>query len=76
MCDMDRMNNNQIYLGTEIMQICQDMMNELQELCLQLGYNMTRDEIIEVIKARFHKRLDKLKLEIQPEWSEDETRKP
>lgn len=63
---MDKMNNEQLYLGTTIMQICQDMMNELQSLCLRLGTELSRDEIIEIVKVRFNHRLDALKLNAIP----------
>lgn len=61
------MNNNQLFLGSTIMQICQDMMNELQELCLKLGTELTREEVIEIVKVRFNQRLDALKLTLPPE---------
>lgn len=57
------MDKEQIYLGTTIMVICQDMMNELQGLCLKLGTELSREEIIEIVKVRFNQRLDALKLE-------------
>lgn len=61
------MNNDQLYLGSTIMQICQDMMNELQGLCLKLGTELTRVEVIEIVKVRFNHRLDALKLTLPPE---------
>lgn len=60
------MNEDQLYLGSTIMAICQEMMNELQGLCLKLGTELTRDEVIEVVKTRFDARLNALKLELPP----------
>lgn len=65
-----KMNNDQLYLGSTIMFVCQDMMNELQGLCLRLGTELTREEIIEIVKVRFDTRLNELKLTKPPEPEE------
>lgn len=67
---LTKMNNDQLYLGSTIMFVCQDMMDELQGLCLKLGTELTREEIIEIVKVRFNHRLDALKL-IQPPKPEE-----
>lgn len=61
-----KMNNDQLYLGSTIMFVCQDMMNDLEDLCLKLGTELTRVEVIEIVKVRFNTKLDALKLEVQP----------
>lgn len=61
-----KMNNDQLYLGSTIMFVCQDMMNDLEDLCLKLGTELTRVEVIEIVKVRFNTKLDALKLEIPP----------
>lgn len=66
-----KMNEAQLYLGSEIMQICQDMMDELEELCLKLGTELTRIEIIEITKVRFNTKLSELKLRLPPEEEKD-----
>lgn len=62
-----KMNEHQLFLGSEIMQICQDMMDELEELCLKLGTDLTRTEIIEITRVRFNTKLSELKLRLPPE---------
>lgn len=64
------MNNEQLYLGSTIMKVCQDMMNDLEDLCLKLGTELTREDVIELVKVRFNIKLDALKLEIQPKQEE------
>lgn len=64
--NLGKFNDAQLYLGTEIIEVCQELLDELEELCMKLGTELSREEILEIVKVRFATKVNELKLKPPP----------
>lgn len=62
MSELGKLNEHQLYLGSQVMDIFQQVTGELETLCMRLGPELTREEVIEIVKVRLSTKLDLLKL--------------